>query len=380
MSVTRDRWAEVLTPPTLPRECRESWRFTDLAPLKALDPGRLAPRAGAPITLPAPAAGVVRLCLGPDGLSFSPDPTAIPWPAGVSCCPVPTPSAEATVLAERLAAVLPGPALGLRLAAGARLRLELLVQPDLPLAVAAPRLWFDLGAEASLELALGLRGPADSLLVTWLGATLAGGAELLVGQRLEGADSAVALVDDHVEQDPGSRYHRTAVVRGWGLARLEPQVCQTSGQASTTFRDLALVRGQATVDLHSRVRFEGPEGQLDQLHRALVDDAGQSVFNGVVQVPQQAQRTDAAQLSRHLLLSPRGRVDTIPQLEIVADDVRCSHGATVSSLSDDELFYLQSRGIDRALARRLLTRGFCRPILDDLPPLAAAWPAAELLP
>lgn len=284
------------------------------------------------------------------------------------------------MLAERLAAVLPGPALGLRLAAGARLRLELLVQPDLPLAVAAPRLWFDLGAEASLELALGLWGPADSLLVTWLGAKLAGGAELLVGQRLEGADSAVALVGDHVEQDPGSRYHRTAVVSGWALARLEPQVCQTSGQASTTFRDLALARGQATVDLHSRVRFEGPEGQLDQLHRALVDDGGQSVFNGVVQVPQQAQRTDAAQLSRHLLLSPRGRVDTIPQLEIVADDVRCSHGATVSSLSDDELFYLQSRGIDRALARRLLTRGFCRPILDDLPPLAAAWPAAELLP
>ena len=380
MTVIQDRWAEVLAPSALPRECRESWRFTDLAPLRALDPGRLAPRAGAAVTLPALTADVVRLCLGPDGIRFSPDPEAMVWPAEVRCCAVPSPSAESPVLAERLAALLPGPALGLELAPGARLRLELLVQPDLPLAVAAPRLWFDLGAEAFLELALGLWGPADSLLVTWLGATLAGGAELLVGQRLEGADSAVALVDDHVEQDPGSRYHRTAVVSGWGLARLEPQVCQTSGQASTTFRDLALARGTTTVDLHSRVRFEGPEGQLDQLHRALVDDGAQSVFNGVVQVPRQAQRTDAAQLSRHLLLSPRGRVDAIPQLEIVADDVRCTHGATVSSLSDDELFYLQSRGVDRDLARRLLTRGFCRPILADLPPLAAAWPADALLP
>jgi Fe-S cluster assembly scaffold protein SufB len=218
------------------------------------------------------------------------------------------------------------------------------------------------------------------LLVTWLGARLARGAELLEGQRLDGDASAVALVSEQVEQAPSSRYVRTAVVNGWGLARLEPRVCQTGGQACTTFRDLALARGQATLDLHSSVRFEGPEGQLDQLHRALVDDGAQSVFNGVVQVPRQAQRTDASQLSRHLLLSACGRVDTIPQLEIVADDVRCSHGATVSSLSDDEQFYLQSRGVDRTLARRLLTRGFCRPILDDIPPLAAAWPADLPLP
>ena len=186
--------------------------------------------------------------------------------------------------------------------------------------------------------------------------------------------------DLQVQQAPASRYGRTAVVSGWRLARLEPQVCQTEGQAVTTLRDLALARGQASLDLHSRVRFDGPEGRLDQRQRALVDDAAQSVFNGVVQVPREAQRTDAAQLSRHLLLSTRGRVETIPQLEIVADDVRCTHGATVSSLSDDELFYLQSRGVDRGLACRLLTRGFCRPILDDLPPLIAAWPAEGLLP
>jgi hypothetical protein len=380
MTVTGDPWAEVLTPPALSRDCRESWRFTDLAPLRALDPARLVPRAGAPVTLPPPAAGVVRLCLGADGFSFSHEPATLAWPDGVSGCAVPTPSAEAPVLAERLAAMLPGPTLGLRLAAGARLRLEVVVEPGLPLAVAAPRLWFDLGADAALELALGLRAPADSLLVTWLGARLARGAELLEGQRLDGDASAVALVSEQVEQAPSSRYVRTAVVNGWGLARLEPRVCQTGGQACTTFRDLALARGQATLDLHSSVRFEGPEGQLDQLHRALVDDGAQSVFNGVVQVPRQAQRTDASQLSRHLLLSACGRVDTIPQLEIVADDVRCSHGATVSSLSDDEQFYLQSRGVDRTLARRLLTRGFCRPILDDIPPLAAAWPADLPLP
>lgn len=380
MTTTRDPWAEVLIPASMPRECRESWRFTDLAPLRALDPGRLAPRPGAPPDLPPPAAGVVRLCLGPDGVTFAPDPAATPWPDGVRHCAVPPAVSDAPVLAERLAACLPGPALGLQLAPRARLRLELVLQPALPAAVLATQLWFDLAEDSSLELALGLWGAADSLLVTCLRARLAGGAELLDGQRLQGADSAVVLVSGQVQQAPGSRYARTAVVSGWRLARLEPQVCQSDGQASTTFRDLALARGQATVDLHSRVRFGGPEGRFDQLQRALVDDAAQSVFHGVVQVPREAQRTDAAQLSRHLLLSPRARVDTIPQLEIVADDVRCSHGATVSSLSDDELFYLQSRGVDRILARRLLTRGFCRPVLDALPPLAAAWPADGLMP
>ena len=98
MTTTRDLWTEVLTP-------------ADLAPLRDLDPGRLAPRPGATPDLPAPAAGVVRLGLGPDGVSFSPDPAAIPWPAGVQRCPVPAPAADTPLLAERLAARLPGPAL-----------------------------------------------------------------------------------------------------------------------------------------------------------------------------------------------------------------------------------------------------------------------------
>jgi Fe-S cluster assembly scaffold protein SufB len=118
---------------------------------------------------------------------------------------------------------------------------------------------------------------------------------------------------------------------------------------------------------------------LDQLQKALVDDQAHSVFNGSVQVPRLAQGTDAAQLSRHLLLSSRARVDTKPELEIVADDVRCSHGATVSSLADDELFYLQSRGIDRDRASSLLMRGFCAQIVASLPPLAAAWQPLERL-
>jgi Fe-S cluster assembly scaffold protein SufB len=91
------------------------------------------------------------------------------------------------------------------------------------------------------------------------------------------------------------------------------------------------------------------------------------VFNGAVRVPRAAQRTNAAQLSRSLLLSDRARIDTKPELEIVADDVRCAHGATVSCLQQDELFYLQSRGIAAEQASALLKRAFCEEVLRELP-------------
>jgi Fe-S cluster assembly scaffold protein SufB len=125
--------------------------------------------------------------------------------------------------------------------------------------------------------------------------------------------------------------------------------------------------------------FAGPEGRLEQLHKVVAEEAGRSVFNGAVRVPRAAQRTDAAQLSRSLLLSDRARVDTKPELEIVADDVRCAHGATVSRLQQDELFYLQSRGIGADQAARLLLRGYCEEVLRDLPPAAAIWHPLQTL-
>ena len=115
------------------------------------------------------------------------------------------------------------------------------------------------------------------------------------------------------------------------------------------------------------------------MHKALADGQGRSVFNGAVQVPRAAQRTNAAQLSRNLLLSDRARIDTKPELEIVADDVKCAHGATVSRLRGDELFYLQSRGIAAPQAAVLLKRAFCQEVLRDLPAAAAGWNPLEHL-
>jgi Fe-S cluster assembly protein SufD len=91
------------------------------------------------------------------------------------------------------------------------------------------------------------------------------------------------------------------------------------------------------------------------------------VFNGKIFVPKSAQLTDASQLNRNLLLSSKSRIDTKPQLEITADNVKCAHGATVSQLEDDEIFYLQSRGIDENNARKLLVNAFATEIINFIP-------------
>jgi Fe-S cluster assembly protein SufD len=102
------------------------------------------------------------------------------------------------------------------------------------------------------------------------------------------------------------------------------------------------------------------------LHKCIVDGAAHAVFNGKIMVRPNAQRTDSSQSSRNLLLNPRARVDTKPQLEIFADDVKCAHGATVGQLDHEELFYLKSRGLAEATARNLLTYAFGAEIIERI--------------
>jgi Fe-S cluster assembly protein SufD len=192
------------------------------------------------------------------------------------------------------------------------------------------------------------------------------------------ADGVAALFAQlAVEQEPRSTYNFTSVVQGWSLGRIEPRVVQVDGQASTTLKGLAVADLEQQLAVHTWVCFEGPDGELDQLQKCLAAGRSHTIFNGAINVPRKAQRTNAAQLSRNLLLSDRARVDTKPELEIVADDVRCAHGATVSQLQEDELFYLRSRGIGASDAAALLLRGACQEVVDLLPTHASAWRPLE---
>ena len=188
-----------------------------------------------------------------------------------------------------------------------------------------------------------------------------------------GSGQACCLANLSIQQESYSDYSLTSIQHGWSLSRLEPQIVQLNGKGNTTLKGLQVSRKDQQLSTHSIVDFEGPEGSLNQLQKVAAIENSHSIFNGAIKVPQIAQRTNASQLSRNLLLSNLARIDTKPELEIVADDVRCTHGATVSQLQEDELFYLRSRGINAKQASGLLLKGYCQEIIDALPTDANRW-------
>jgi len=380
--LSRETAAAAYTELPNPSKKDEAWRFTDLSLLAQLP---LQPASAAEPNPPLPPAepGVLRVHL--DGCG---DPLAgLDLPNGLQ----PLSAVElAQGLGHTLAATgcehhwpvelnhaTASRVLALRVASRAQVRLELVSAQ--PAALMPLRLLLVLEEKAELELSQLLLAQQPGLTSLVLEAHLARSARLEHGLVALGHPDAALLGHLAVEQEPESSVALTSVSAGWGLARLEPRLLQVDGQAQSTLRGLQLVDGHQIADTHSHVHFGGPEGQLDQVHKAVAAGQGRSVFNGAVRVPRAAQRTNAAQLSRNLLLSDRARIDTKPELEIVADDVKCAHGATVSSLQTEELFYLQSRGIDADQAAGLLKRAFCEEVLRELPAAARAWCPLEAL-
>lgn len=164
----------------------------------------------------------------------------------------------------------------------------------------------------------------------------------------------------------GGQYHSRTISFGARLSRQQPRVRLAEG-AEASLDGLALLDGQQVADTHSLMAHAEANASSRQLHKCIVDGKARAIFNGQVVVAPGAQGTDARQQSRNLLLSGAARVDTKPQLEIYADDVKCSHGATVGQLDPEELFYLQSRGLNADDARNLLTYGFAADLLTRVP-------------
>tara|TARA_B100000575_G_scaffold242560_1_gene205969 strand:+ start:610 stop:1860 length:1251 start_codon:yes stop_codon:yes gene_type:complete len=212
--------------------------------------------------------------------------------------------------------------------------------------------------------------------------------EIKLESKAELSHSLISLGEDHdsssictlaVEQARDSKYSLHSIYNGWNYARFEPRIIQREGEASTIIKGLQVTKSKEQIATHSLIRFEGPNGKLDQLQKAVASENSHCIFNGSIEVPQKAQKTEAAQLSRNLLLSKRARIDTKPELEIVADDVRCTHGATVSQLQDEELFYLLSRGIDNEHANSLLLQGYYDEVISNFPKSARKWNFIEKL-
>jgi Fe-S cluster assembly protein SufD len=134
---------------------------------------------------------------------------------------------------------------------------------------------------------------------------------------------------------------------------------------------LFIGNGHQHLDNYMQVEHASPHCASRQFYNGILDDHAHGVFHGRIIVHKDAQKTDAKQTNRNLLLSDDARIDTKPQLEIYADDVKCTHGATIGQIEENALFYLRSRGIDEISARKLLLLAFANECLDRMAPSVA---------
>ena len=164
-----------------------------------------------------------------------------------------------------------------------------------------------------------------------------------------------------------SCYQSVSIAFGARISRYNLNVLMTDEDAECVADGLALISSHQLADTHAFIDHLKPHCTSRQLHKCIVDDAAHAVFNGKIMVRPDAQLTNSSQSNRNLLLTPRARVDTKPQLEIFADDVKCTHGATVGQLDNEEIFYLKSRGLSEITARNLLTYAFGAEIIERIP-------------
>ncbi|HXS23541.1 MAG TPA: Fe-S cluster assembly protein SufD [Gemmatimonadales bacterium] len=170
----------------------------------------------------------------------------------------------------------------------------------------------------------------------------------------------------HVDQARGSHYRSFTLAMGGAIARHNLHVRLNAPGIETLMYGLYLTHGDQLVDNHTAIYHDHPECNSWEVYKGVLDDRSRAVFNGKVFVKPEAQKTDAKQTNRNLLLSSGAKVDTKPQLEIFADDVKCTHGATVGFLDPAALFYLRSRGLPPAVARKVLTYAFAGEVVNEV--------------
>ena len=197
--------------------------------------------------------------------------------------------------------------------------------------------------------------------------------EIVVGDR--------AVVDHYkVQQESVNAFHiatlqatigRSAaftshsISLGGALVRNDVNATLSEG-SDATINGLYIVNGTQHVDNHTLIDHAMPHGTSHELYKGILDGKAHAVFNGKIIVRKDAQKTDSKQTNKNLVLSDDAVVDTKPELQIFADDVRCTHGATIGQLDAEALFYLQSRGIGKSQARSLLTYAFAQDVVDRI--------------
>lgn len=178
--------------------------------------------------------------------------------------------------------------------------------------------------------------------------------------------AAFHVANTAAEVGRGSVYDTTAITLGAKLSRHDVSLKFNSEGGEAFVDGLYFLGEEQHHDTHSVIKHDVPNCVSHQTYKGVLNDKSRGVFNGKVFVAVGAHGTDGYQSNKNLLLSNEARIDTKPQLEIFNDDVKCSHGATVGQLEEEELFYLLSRGINESLAKNLLTYGFAEEIVNKI--------------
>ncbi len=233
--------------------------------------------------------------------------------------------------------------------------------------VAYPRNLFVVEQSAQLTVVESWTGFSGETYFTCPVTEIYGAANSVIDHYRIGQESLdayhVATQKLHLERDANFFTH--SVSYGGALVRNDIQAMLAGENIHCTLNGLYLGRGKQFVDHHMRVDHAMPNCHSYELFKGILEDQSKAVFNGRIHVHQDAQKTDAKQSSRHLLLSDKAFAQSNPQLEIYADDVRCTHGSTTGHLDDEALFYLRSRGIGVEAAKSLLTYAFAAEVLDE---------------
>lgn len=232
-----------------------------------------------------------------------------------------------------------------------------------------PRILVRVGASAQATVIDQIEAPQDS--ACWRNGVLVG----QVAQNAELRHITLALSGNKristdrcfVQVERDGRYRSFNVQLQGQLSRREYDIDILGSDAHCDLIGLMMPRGKSVFDTHTRIHHAVADTTSNEQYRTIADDAGRGIFKGRILVARDAQRTDAFQASDSLILSDQAEIDAKPELEIYADDVKCSHGATIGELDQEALFYLQSRGIPEQQARGLLVSGFAQEIIDQIP-------------
>ena len=194
--------------------------------------------------------------------------------------------------------------------------------------------------------------------------TVAEGAHLTHIRLQDESTEAFHLATIYAEVAEGGTYDGFSLVLGGRVARTEIHAVLNGNNATAHMNGAQLLTGSQHADFTSVVRHAAPHGTSRQTVKNVLNGRSRGVFQGRIEVARHAQKTDGYQMNQALLLSPDAEIDSKPELEIFADDVKCSHGATVGELDAEQLFYLRSRGVPDSEARALLVRAFLAEALD----------------